>query len=359
MATRPKESPNRHRKIGPCRVVAEIGRGGMAQIYRGLHELLNREVAIKELLPESSADPEAMERFRREARALAAFRHQNIVTLYDLVEKNGSYFMIMEYVDGPTLAELLRQGPLPPLAAAVIAARVASALDHAHFNRIIHRDLKPSNVMIDRSGEVKLMDFGIAREEGRDVNEALTREGVAVGTPSYMSPEQVAGAAVDPRSDVFSLGVVLYECLAGERPFTGATAGDVFARIQKGKYRSLRRAAPGTPRALRRIVRRALKVKPERRYFDAGAVRRDLDAYVARELNVSPAAFLLAFLRHRNRISESEALARLSRTELAVIDSFDLPPKRGVLRWAMAAGAVVGTALYFTQQYWLPLLQRI
>src|SRR5262249_39643382 len=156
--------------------LGELGRGGMARVYRGLHEALQREVALKELLPDVR-DQEAISRFRREALALAGFRHQHIVTLYDLVEKNDSLFMVMEYVDGPTLAELLRGGPLPAEIAAVMGLQLSQALEHAHFRRIIHRDLKPANVMVTRTGEVKLMDFGVAKDEQL---EALTREGMAV-----------------------------------------------------------------------------------------------------------------------------------------------------------------------------------
>src|SRR5262249_33565834 len=156
-------------------------------------------VAIKELLANPHANDEMVSRFRREALALAAFRHQNIVTLYDLVEKGDSLLMVMEYVDGPTLGQLLQGGALPPEVAAVLGARLAAALEHAHSHRILHRDLKPANVMVTALGEIKLMDFGIAKDEGLT---ALTREGLAVGTPSYMSPEQVAGEELDPRSDV-------------------------------------------------------------------------------------------------------------------------------------------------------------
>ncbi|HZH04978.1 MAG TPA: serine/threonine-protein kinase [Myxococcaceae bacterium] len=315
----------------------------MAQVYRGLHEALQREVALKELLADVSRDAEAVSRFRREALALAAFRHQNIVTLYDLVEKDTSLFMVMEYVDGPTLAELLRDGPLPPVVAAVIGARVASALDHAHFSRIIHRDIKPANVMITKAGEVKLMDFGIAKDESL---EALTREGMAVGTPSYMSPEQVAGDPVDHRTDVYSLGVVLYECLGGVRPFTGKNAGEVFARIRDGRPTPLARAGPRVPKRLRRVVERAMRVNPGRRIQDAARMRHELEYFLARHVTVSHQALLVAFLKSRSRLTETEAMARLSPRELELADplhQMGLKQRRGWW-WAVALG--VGGALY-------------
>ena len=350
----PKSAPAKLKRVGECRILGELGRGGMAQVYRAVHEPLQREVAVKELLPDSMKDKESLSRFRREALALAAFRHQNIVTLYDLIEKNESLFMVMEYVDGPTLLELLKEGPLPPDVTAVIGAKLASALDHAHFNRIIHRDLKPANVMITKMGEVKLMDFGIAKDEDL---EALTREGVAIGTPSYMSPEQVTGQPLDPRTDIFSLGVVLYECLTGVKPFVAGTAGEVFAKIRDGKFKPISAAAPNVPRSLQKVVHRAMKVRPEARYFDASEMRRDLELYLAQEVSISHAALLVAYLRYRNKITETEALARLSSKELSVSVSFDHPKRRGgFIKWALAAAAATGAGLYFTQQHWIHLI---
>lgn len=356
-----KESPIRHRKIGAYRVLGELGRGGMAQVYRGVHELLQREVAIKELLPGTTADKESVSRFRREALALANFRHQNIVTLYDLVEKNDSLFMVMEYVDGPTLASVLKDGPLPPEVAAIVAARIASALDHAHFARIIHRDIKPANVMLTKTGEVKLMDFGIAKDEGL---EALTKEGIAVGTPSYMSPEQVSGTELGPGTDIFSLGVVLYECLTGDRPFLGATAGEVFARIRDGKYKPMNRIDPRIPRGLEYIVRQALRTDIKERYLGAAHIRRDLELYLANHTSVSHAALLVAFLKHRGQITETEALARLNNNELKLVETFERAYKKrkrkgGTLRWLTSATVLggAGAGLYATQHLWLPLLQ--
>ena len=263
------------RKVGECRILGELGKGGMATVYRAVHEPLQREVAIKELPADASKNKEALSRFKREALALAAFRHQNIVTLYDLIEKGDALYMIMELVDGPTLGDLLREGALPPEVAAVIAAQIAAALEHAHFAHIIHRDLKPSNVMITKSGEVKLMDFGIAKDEALD---KLTRTGTAVGTPAYMSPEQCTGGEVDGRSDLYSLGVLLYESLSGKRAFTGPTAGDVFAKIAQGKLEKLRKVAPNAPSELRAIVNRAMQLKPDKRYLDIAEMRRALDS---------------------------------------------------------------------------------
>ncbi|WP_434391731.1 serine/threonine-protein kinase [Melittangium boletus] len=334
----------------------------MAQVYRGLHEMLQREVAIKEMLADPLRDKESVSRFRREALALAAFRHQNIVTLYDLVEKNDVLFMVMEYVDGPTLHELLKEGPLPPEVAAAVGARIADALEHAHFRRIVHRDLKPANVMITKAGDVKLMDFGVAKDA---TLETLTAQGMAVGTPSYMSPEQVTGAPVDGRTDLFSLGVLLYEALTGTRPFQGRSAGEVFARIREGDYKPLHKVAPHLPRPLTDVVKRALSVRPEDRFPHAGAMRRELEAFLAERVTMSCEAFLVGFLRQRDRLTESEALLHLTQQELAGVGELarGTPgPARPWTRW-LAAGLIatggLGAGLVSTQSYWAELVQRL
>jgi serine/threonine protein kinase len=356
-AAKEKEIQTRHRKIGAYRVLGEIGRGGMGVVYRGIHETLQREVAIKELLPETR-DGESQSRFRREALALATFRHQSIVTLYDLVEKNDSEFMILEYVDGPTLSELIRESPLPPDVAAVIGARVASALEQAHFAHIIHRDIKPANVMITKSGEVKLMDFGIAKDEGLA---QLTREGVAIGTPAYMSPEQVTGGTVDGRTDIFALGTVLYECLTGTKPFHGKNAGEVFAKIRDGKCAPLGRLAPKVPKGLVQIIEKAMRTKLDKRYQDASELRRDLEVFTANEVRVSYNALLVAFLHHRQKITETEALARLSSNDLSLGTGFDRRSQRGPGRWIAfgTAVAAAGATGWFTRALWLPYASRV
>jgi serine/threonine-protein kinase len=333
----------------------------MAQVYRGLHEMLQREVAIKEMLADPNRDKESVSRFRREALALAAFRHQNIVTLYDLVEKNDVLFMVMEFVDGPTLHELIKEGPLPPEVGAAIAARIAGALEHAHFRRIIHRDLKPANVMLTKSGDVKLMDFGVAKDVGL---EALTAQGMAVGTPSYMSPEQVTGAPVDGRTDLFALGVLLYEALSGGRPFLGRNAGEVFARIRDGEYTPLSKVAPHVPKPLADIVKRALEVRPDDRFPNAAAMRRELEAFLAPRVGMSFEAFLVGFLRHRQKLTETEALALLTEAELNVVEDFDQQAKSAPAwtRWAVAFLAVaagLGAGLTLTQSYWMGLVRQL
>jgi eukaryotic-like serine/threonine-protein kinase len=351
-----RASASKPRKVGPYRVQRQIGRGGMAVVYRGLHEGLQREVAIKELLAHQR-DQEAASRFRREALALAGFRHQNIVTLYDLIDKNGTPYMVLELVNGPTLSELLKEGPLPPEVAAVICARLASALEHAHLARITHRDIKPSNVMLTREGEVKLMDFGIAKD---DELAGLTREGLAIGTPAYMSPEQVSAAPLDHRTDIYSLGVLLYECLCGKRAFNGKSVQEMFINIRAGTFRPLRKQNPSVPWALVSVVKRAMRVNVEDRYFDAAELRRDLELFLGKRVAVSHSALLIAYLFQKGRISETEVMERITQREMHALDSIAAAPRRSRrLAWATAIGVGAAAALAATNHLWWPLVRSL
>jgi serine/threonine protein kinase len=261
-------------------------------------------------------------------------------------------------VDGPTLSELIKEGPLPPDAAAVVGLQLASALEHAHFHRVVHRDLKPANVMINSWGEAKLMDFGIAQQEDLD---RLTKTGMAVGTPSYMSPEQVSGSPVDARSDIYSLGVMLYEALAGKRPFTGTNPGEVFTRIATGKFEPLRKVAPKVPWLMAELVERAMAKDPRRRFKDATTLRRALEDLLAR-LDGSPSAVLVGFLRSREKISEADALARLSHTELAKFTQQGTvvkraPKKQSRWTWVLVAGVLAAAAAQWRAQ-WQPAVEQ-
>ncbi|MFT3711449.1 MAG: serine/threonine-protein kinase [Archangium sp.] len=340
------------RKVGECRILGPLGKGGMAQVYRGVHESLQREVAIKELTPDAAKSKEQLSRFKRESMALAGFHHQHIVTLFDLIEKNDGLYMIMELVDGPTLHELIKEAALPPEAVAIIGLQLSSALEHAHFHRVVHRDLKPGNVMINSWGDVKLMDFGIAQQEDLD---RLTKTGMAVGTPAYMSPEQITGGAVDARSDIYSLGVMLFEALSGKRPFNGQNPGEVFALVTTGRREKLSVAAPKAPKDLVKIIERAMALEPEKRFLDATAMRRAFEGLLSR-LDRSPSAVLVAFLRARQRLTESEALARLSKTELTQMSKLSPAELRTVRRprWGMALafGALLGAVIASFEQWW-------
>src|SRR5947209_19104280 len=196
-----------------------IARGGMAEVYLARDQLLDRPVAVKVLFAEYARDPSFVERFRREAQSAASLNHPNIVAIYDWGQERGTYFIVMEYVRGRSLREVVQvNGPFAARRTAEIGAEIAGALEFAHRNGVVHRDVKPGNVLVTADGDIKVTDFGIARA---GTSEALTQTGAVMGTAAYFSPEQAQGLPVDGRSDVYSLGVVLYEMVTGKPPFAG------------------------------------------------------------------------------------------------------------------------------------------
>ena len=268
------------------RLESEIGRGGMGVVYRAVDTRLNRPVAIKLLAPGAAADPERIKRFVQEARSASALSHPGIVTIYEVDEQDGTTFIAMELVDGVPLDGLLAGGPLPVARALDVAAQIASALEAAHARGIVHRDIKPANVIVSEDGRVKVLDFGLAKLfEGAPTAETVsalaTRQGQVMGTPAYMSPEQAEARPVDARSDIFSLGAVLYEMLAGRRAFAGDSDVGVITAILRDRPPLLRSVRPDAPAGLQAIVDRALAKDPAARYANAGALRGDLLALQA------------------------------------------------------------------------------
>ncbi len=243
---------------------ALIGRGGMAQVYRANDTVLNRQVAVKVLSSNFSSDPEFVARFRREAQAAARLSHPNVVSVFDTGSDDGTHYIVMEYVEGRTLADVLAQeGRLPPERGARVAESVCKALGFAHEEGIVHRDIKPGNIMITRQGEVKVMDFGIARAT---TSETLAQTRTVMGTAAYLSPEQARGEQVDQRSDIYSLGVVLYEMLTGRPPFTGDSAVAVAYQHVQENPPPPSSIASAVSAGLDSVVMRALAKDPATRF---------------------------------------------------------------------------------------------
>jgi len=259
---------------GRYQIVRHLARGGMAEVYLARDLLLDRPVALKVLFPEFASDRSFVERFRREARAAANLNHPNIVSIYDWGEEDGTYFIVMEYVDGLTLRDLIRrQGPLMANRAAEIGADIAAALHFAHVNGVIHRDVKPGNVLITTS-QVKVTDFGIAR--AGDPAESLTQAGAVMGTATYFSPEQAQGHVVDPRTDVYSLGVVLYEMVCARPPFTGDNPVSIAYQHVREDPVPPNQHNPDVPDVFSSIVAKAMAKDRANRYSSAEDLRADL-----------------------------------------------------------------------------------
>jgi serine/threonine protein kinase/tetratricopeptide (TPR) repeat protein len=273
-----------HSRLGPYEIIGSLGTGGMGEVYRARDTRLGREVALKVLPPEVTSEPERLARFDREARVVAALNHPHIVTIYSTEIIDGIRFLTMELVEGPTLTEVIAPGGLDVPRFLEIAVALADALTAAHAKQITHRDLKPGNVMIANDGRVKVLDFGLARVGGNELAEEstaatlapVTQIGMVVGTMPYMSPEQVEGRALDARTDLFSLGVIFYELLTGDRPFQGASSPALISAILRDVPSSVSTIRPGVPETLARLIARCLEKQPEDRVQTARDVYNEL-----------------------------------------------------------------------------------
>jgi hypothetical protein len=289
--------------LGPYQILAKLGEGGMGEVYRARDTLLKRDVAIKVLPLAFAGDPERIARFQREAEVLATLNHPNIAAIHGLQDSDSVRSLVLEFVDGPTLADLIGGRPMPLDNVLAIARQIADALEAAHERGIIHRDLKPANVKVRPDGTVKVLDFGLAKAlEARSPQEgvkfgvsqsptitspAMTRVGVVLGTAAYMSPEQARGHDADERSDLWAFGCVLFEMLTGRRAFEGDEVSDTLAAVLRAEPDQ--KALPAaTPASVRRLLRRCLEKNPKRRLADIRDARLELDESSAEPLAETP-----------------------------------------------------------------------
>jgi serine/threonine-protein kinase len=281
------------RTVGQYRFVAPIGAGGMGEVYAAHDGRLDRPVALKLLSASLAGDADRLRRFHAEARAASSLNHPHILVVHDFGELDGRPFIVTELVEGETLRRRLGRGPVPVRTAVDIAMQTAGALSAAHVRGIVHRDIKPENIMIRLDGYVKVLDFGLAKlMSDRSRTDALlrTQAGVVIGTPRYMSPEQARGLETDPRTDVWSLGAVLFEMFAGRPPFVGDTHADLTASILHDEPPALDAVAPEAPKAIAEVVARALRKNPVDRYATAGELHAALSAAAGTAAAAAPAA---------------------------------------------------------------------
>src|SRR5437763_4454065 len=293
-------------------------RGGMADVYHGWDRRLSREVAVKVLRPELSADDDYVDRFGDEARTAARLTHPNIVSVFDTGSDQGDAYMVMEWVDGPTLAQVIRaDAPLAVERACRIGADMAAGLQYAHDHDVTNRDVKPSNVLISPTGHAKVTDFGIAKVSEKSTVETLP--GVVLGTPAYLSPEQLMGRPADARSDVYGLGAVLYEMVTGQRPFVGDTPAEVAGNALHSHPTRPSAINPDVPASFESILSKALARDPDARYQSAGELRTDLLGWPERG---NPAALV-----DETVAMAAEAVATRALTTAAPLPAAAPPPR--------------------------------
>ncbi|HUP60314.1 MAG TPA: protein kinase [Thermoanaerobaculia bacterium] len=333
-------------RLGPYEVSARIGEGGMGEVYRARDSRLDRTVALKVLPSRFSSNPSLRERFEREARAISSLTHPHICTLYDIGSDDGVDFLVMEYLEGESLADRIERGPLPVEQVIRYGVEIAEALDKAHRANIVHRDLKPGNIMLTKSG-AKLLDFGLAKFASNTPNDPnaataamtqqkpLTEEGSILGTFQYMAPEQVEGRDADPRTDLFALGAVLYEMATGKRAFEAKSRASLIASILDRQPPPISTIAPLTPRALERVVQMCLEKDPDNRWQSAHDVAAELKwIRDSSSETIGPGA-----RRSRNkRLAQAGALVLagvVAGGAIAWLAKRDAPPPRPVSRFTI------------------------
>ncbi|MGA1791968.1 MAG: serine/threonine protein kinase [bacterium] len=279
--------------LGRYKIVEQMSTGSASKIYLAEQKNLDRKVVIKELMREYSLNQRIIARFEQEARIISSLRYDSIIHIYDFWKKGDSYYIVMEYVPGKTLKEVLSHiGSFPVDISLIIFYEIVKALEYAHNQGIIHRDLKPANIIVSEEGRLKLLDFGIAHVK----ETTLTTPGVILGTYSYMSPEQAIGTKIDHRSDIFSLGIIMYELLTGERPFKREGDREVTEQIIRAKPVSPKKLNPSIPRPLVKIIKKCLKKKPKKRFQHMGQIKERFERYI-RKFPLDHQSVLREFLK--------------------------------------------------------------
>jgi len=345
-------------QIGKYRIERELGRGGMGVVYKAFDPVVERTVAIKTIRLDVEKPEELVTRLKREAKSVGQLEHPNIVTLYDAGESEGLFYLAMQFIHGETLQDRIdRQRWFPLKEAVELFQQICAGLDYAHHHGVVHRDIKPANIMIGKDGTVKLTDFGIAKH----TETVTSSSGMIVGTPSYMSPEQALGKTLDGRSDIFSLGSILYELTSGEKAFPGQNVTTVIYKIVHEAPTPITALQPGLDAGLEAIVLKALAKSPEQRFQTCAELARELELYLSNtgrsvirtQVTTPPAAFAAAPPRPPPSVSRDSAgftptpsaplPAPATPLPVATGTQAALPSSRGPLAWLVAG--VLGTLL--------------
>jgi serine/threonine-protein kinase len=292
------------KELGKYKIIKQLSTGSAANIYLAVQKNLERQVVIKQLMREFSLHKKLVARFEQEAKVISSLRYDSIIHIYDYWKKGNSYYIVMEYVSGKTLKEILHQTSFfPKTEGLIIFYEILKALEYAHNQGVVHRDLKPANIMISEEGRLKILDFGIAHV----VEKNMTNMGVVIGTYSYMSPEQAIGNKIDHRSDIFSLGIVMYELLCGKKPFKKDEQGEVTDKIINQKPISVRKINPQIPWGVGRIIKKCLRKKPNKRFQDTGQIKKKLEKYI-RKLPVDHQSVLKKFVEDSTPLPDQKTV---------------------------------------------------